>query len=232
MKKGKSKVLLVEDEKTLAMIIKDTLEYEGFDVICAMNGVEGLKLYYTDSPDVIIADIMMPEMDGFEMVKQIRKDNQAIPILFLTARSSIEDLVHGFNLGGNDYLKKPFKMQELVVRVKALDNRSFPTKEEDGKKVRIGSLIFDTETQILAYKESALELSYMESEILKKLCTSQNKIVAINDILNDLWNDDSFYNRNSLHVFICKLRKKLSCDERIRIINIRGIGYKLILKQE
>ena len=152
MKKGKSKVLLVEDEKTLAMIIKDTLEYEGFDVICAMNGVEGLKLYYTDSPDVIIADIMMPEMDGFEIVKQIRKDNQAIPILFLTARSSIEDLVHGFNLGGNDYLKKPFKMLELVVR--------------------------------------------------------------------------------ALHVFICKLRKKLSCDERIRIINIRGIGYKLILKQE
>ena len=134
------------------MIIKDTLEYEGFDVICAMNGVEGLKLYYTDSPDVIIADIMMPEMDGFEMVKQIRKDNQAIPILFLTARSSIEDLVHGFNLGGNDYLKKPFKMLELVVR--------------------------------------------------------------------------------ALHVFICKLRKKLSCDERIRTINIRGIGYKLILKQE
>ena len=148
MKKGKSKVLLVEDEKTLAMIIKDTLEYEGFDVICAMNCVEGLKLYYTDSPDVIIADIMMPEMDGFEMVKQIRKDNQAIPVLFLTARSSIEDLVHGFNLGGNDYLK----MLELVVR--------------------------------------------------------------------------------ALHVFICKLRKKLSCDERIRIINIRGIGYKLILKQE
>ena len=107
MKKGKSKVLLVEDEKTLAMIIKDTLEYEGFDVICAMNGVEGLKLYYTDSPDVIIADIMMPEMDGFEMVKQIRKDNQAIPVLFLTARSSIEDLVHGFNLGGNDYLISP-----------------------------------------------------------------------------------------------------------------------------
>ena len=123
-------------------------------------------------------------------------------------------------------------MLELVVRVKALDNRSFPTKEEDGKKVRIGSLIFDTETQILAYEENALELSYMESEILKKLCASQNKIVAINDILNDLWNDDSFYNRNSLHVFICKLRKKLSCDERIRIINIRGIGYKLILKQE
>lgn len=231
MKNGKSKVLLVEDEKTLAMIIKDTLEYEGFDVRCAMNGIEGLRFYHTYNPDVVIADIMMPEMDGFEMVKQIRKDNQIIPILFLTARSSIEDLVHGFNLGGNDYLKKPFKMLELVVRVKALVNRIPSVNQDNKKRISIGNYIFDMETQTLTYEENVQELSYMENEILKKLCINQNKVVEISDILNDLWNDDSFYNRNSLHVFIFKLRKKLSRDERIRILNIRGFGYKLIVKE-
>ncbi len=231
MKNEKSKVLLVEDEKTLAMIIQDTLEYEGFDVKCATNGADGLRFYHEYNPDVVIADIMMPEIDGFEMVKQIRKNNQIIPILFLTARSSIEDLVHGFNLGGNDYLKKPFKMQELVVRVKALAYRIFSVVKDKGEKISIGNYVFDEETHILTYGTHTEELSYMESEILKKLCISQNKVVEISDILNDLWNDDSFYNRNSLYVFICKLRKRLSCDDRIRILNIRGIGYKLILKE-
>lgn len=231
MKNEKSKVLLVEDEKTLAMIIKDTLEHEGFEVIYATNGTEGLRLCQTCSPDVVIADIMMPEMDGFEMVRRIREGNQGTPILFLTARSSIEDLVHGFNLGGNDYLKKPFKMLELVVRVKALVYRILPAKERNGKKLRIGSCVLDTETQTLTCGESVQELSYMESEILKKLSINPNKVVEINDILNDLWNDNSFYNRNSLHVFICKLRKKLSCDDNVKILNIRGIGYKLILRE-
>ena len=229
MKNRKPKVLLVEDEQTLSMIIKDTLEMEGFDILCAENGAEGLNLYHSFAPDVMIADVMMPEMDGFEMVKRIRKDNKSIPILFLTARSSIDDLVQGFNLGGNDYLRKPFKMMELVVRVKALINRiAFKHQEND---LMIGNCFFNPSTQVLTYKENVQELSYLESQILNKLSVNLNKVVEINDILNDLWKDDSFYNRNSLHVFIYKLRKKLSCDERIQILNIRGIGYKLIVKE-
>lgn len=231
MKGNKTKVLLVEDEKTLAMIIKDTLEIEGFDIKCAENGSEGLKFYHSFAPDVMIADVMMPEMDGFEMVKRIRKENKSLPILFLTARSSIEDLVQGFNLGGNDYLRKPFKMLELVVRVKALTNRITSENQENEQDLRIGDCFFNSNSQVLICRGTVLELSYMESQILKRLCVNLNKIVEINDILNDLWNDDSFYNRNSLHVFICKLRKKLSCDERIQILNIRGIGYKIILKK-
>lgn len=224
----KPKVLLVEDETTLSMIIKDTLEDEGFEIIYAPNGVEGLKSFISNAPDVVIADVMMPEMDGFEMVKKIRKSDATTPILFLTARSTLDDLVNGFNLGGNDYLKKPFKMLELVMRIKALTRRFVPMREID-EIYDIGEYQLNTSAQILMRGEKKQELSYLENEILRRLCVNQNKVVEIRDILNDLWNDDSYYNRNSLHVFIYKLRKKLSEDKKIKILNIRGIGYKLTI---
>lgn len=224
----KPKVLLVEDETTLSMIIKDTLEDEGFEIIYAPNGVEGLKSFLSNTPDVVIADVMMPEMDGFEMVKKIRKSDATTPILFLTARSTLDDLVNGFNLGGNDYLKKPFKMLELVMRIKALTKRFVPMREID-EIYDIGEYRLNASAQILMQGEKRQELSYLENEILRRLCVNQNKVVEIKDILNDLWNDDSYYNRNSLHVFIYKLRKRLSDDKRIKILNIRGIGYKLTI---
>ena len=227
----KPKVLLVEDETTLSMIIKDTLEDESFEVIQAANGVKGLDSFVTQKPDVIIADVMMPEMDGFEMVKRIRKTDRKTPVLFLTARTSLDDLVVGFNLGANDYLKKPFKMLELVMRVKALTNSMLPTKTEN-ETFEIGSYLFNPKSQLLTSKAGSQELSYMESEILKRFCINQNSVVEITDILNALWNDDSFYNRNSLHVFIYKLRKRLAADPKIKILNVRGIGYKLILSGE
>lgn len=226
---NKSKVLLVEDETTLSMIIKDTLEDEGFELIVAADGIKGLNSFLTNKPDIIIADVMMPEMDGFEMVKRIRKTDSTTPILFLTARSSLDDLVNGFNLGANDYLKKPFKMLELVMRVKALANRIIPIKEND-EVFEIGDYQLNVKTQILIYQGDKQELSYMESQILKRLCIGRDNVVEIKDILNDLWNNDSCYNRNSLHVFIHKLRKYLSDDVRVKILNIRGIGYKLTLQ--
>lgn len=224
----KPKVLLVEDETTLSMIIKDTLEDEGFEIIYAPNGAEGLKSFISNTPDVVIADVMMPEMDGFEMVKRIRKSNVTTPILFLTARSTLDDLVNGFNIGCNDYLKKPFKMLELVMRIKALTRRFVPMREID-EIYGIGEYQLNASAQILMRGEKKQELSYLENEILRRLCVNQNKVVEIRDILNDLWNDDSYYNRNSLHVFIYKLRKRLSDDKRIKILNIRGIGYKLTI---
>lgn len=220
------KILLVEDETTLSMIIKDTLDDEGYDVICASNGIEGVENFIIHRPKIVIADVMMPEMDGFEMVKKIRQMDLYTPILFLTAKSSIEDLVFGFNLGANDYLKKPFKMLELVMRIKALTSRI--TSSQSGDSLfSIGEYMLNISSQTLCLKDKIEELSYLETEILKRLCVNNNNIVEIKDILNELWNDDSYYNRNSLHVFIYKLRKKLSNDSNIKIINIRGIGYKL-----
>ena len=195
MSKNKITVLLVEDEQTLAMIIKDTLEENDFIIHTANDGEEGLSLFFELHPDVLVADVMMPKMDGFEMVRRIRQTDKQTPVLFLTARSAINDVVEGFELGANDYLKKPFGIQELIIRIKALRQ----------------------------------ELSHRESEILKRLCENRNQVVNTQDVLLELWGDDSFFNSRSLHVFITKLRHKLSQDEQIRIVNVRGIGYKLIV---
>lgn len=224
------KVLIVEDERTLSMIISDTLKDEGFDVTQAYDGNQGLSNYRINHPDVIIADVMMPNMDGFEMVKQIRKMDKSTPVLFLTARSSIEDLVAGFKLGANDYLKKPFKMQELIIRVKALVNKAMQEEEIAQDRIyEIGSFLFNPTSQILSLNNTKKELSYMESEILKRLCANIGNVVEIDAILNDLWSNNNLYNRNSLHVFIHKLRRILMADKNVKIINIRGIGYKMII---
>ena len=207
----KIKVLLVEDEPTLAMIIKDTLDGNEFDITLAANGEEGLSRYAEINPDIIVADIMMPKMDGFTMVKLIRKTDTHTPVLFLSARSAANDVVEGFELGGNDYLKK--------LSVQRPEATSF----------RIGLYTFDSITQTLVYRGEKQLLSNRESEILKRLCDNKDQVLPMKGILIDLWGDDSFFNARSLHVFITKLRHKLSKDESIKILNIRGIGYKLII---
>src|SRR5574344_2473731 len=225
------KVLIVEDERTLSMIISDTLRDEGFDIIQAYDGYQGISSMRVHHPDVIVADVMMPNMDGFEMVRQIRKTDKLTPVLFLTARSSIDDLVAGFKLGANDYLKKPFKMQELIIRVKALVNRAMRQEEISADKIYgIGGFQFNPTTQILNLNGNIKVLSYMESEILRRLCTNIGNVVEIDSILNDLWHDNSLYNRNSLHVFIHKLRSMLKADKNVKILNLRGIGYKMIVE--
>lgn len=221
-------VLLVEDEKTLSMIIKDTLEEQGFLISIAFNGEEGLRTFYTQKPDVVVADVMMPHMDGFEMVRRIRQTDRTTPVLFLTARSGINDVVEGFELGANDYLKKPFSMQELIIRIKALLHKAFVNKEQTNL-FEIGNYLFNAVSQQLSYAGTSQELSHRESEILRRLCEHRNEVVNTQSILLELWGDDSFFNSRSLHVFITKLRHKLSKDERIRIVNVRGIGYKLIV---
>ena len=203
MSKNKITVLLVEDEQTLAMIIKDTLEENDFIIHTANDGEEGLSLFFELHPDVLVADVMMPKMDGFEMVRRIRQTDKQTPVLFLTARSAINDVVEGFELGANDYLKKPFGIQELIIRIKALMGKAFLfTENKVANHFEIGSYLFDPVAQTL---------------------------VNTQDVLLELWGDDSFFNSRSLHVFITKLRHKLSQDEQIRIVNVRGIGYKLIV---
>lgn len=231
-------VLLVEDEQTLSMIIKDTLEGQGFIIHTAANGEEGLRAFFDLRPDVLVADVMMPRMDGFEMVRRIRQTDKRTPVLFLTARSAISDVVEGFELGANDYLKKPFGMQELIIRIKALVGKAFSFAEEAPREntlFDIGDYRFSPVTQRLTFAgtptspNKEVELSHRESEILKRLCENRNQVVYTQNLLLDLWGDDSFFNSRSLHVFITKLRHKLAQDERIRIVNVRGIGYKLII---
>ncbi len=227
----KIKVLLVEDEQTLAMIIKDTLEGQGFLIHTAVDGEEGLRLFFDLRPDVLVADVMMPRMDGFEMVRRIRQTDRHTPVLFLTARSAVNDVVEGFELGANDYLKKPFGMQELIVRIKALVGRACtytPPAESEQILYEIGRYQLDTRRQLLLHEGTEQELSHREAGILRLLCQNRNCVVNMRDILLDLWGDDSFFNQRSLHVFITKLRHKLAKDDHIRIINVRGIGYKLI----
>lgn len=240
---NKIKVLLVEDEQSLAMILSDTLEAQGFEMRTAGDGEEGLRMFEEQKPDVLVADVMMPKMDGFEMVRRIRKTDKHTPVLFLTARSAVNDVVEGFELGGNDYLKKPFGIQELMIRIKSLCHCAFEGDEtnastdiavslQESKQdewVNIGSYLFNATQQILQLGDKRMELSHREAEILRFLVENQNEVVEMKKILLDLWGDDSFFNSRSLHVFITKLRHKLSDDENIRIVNVRGIGYKMLI---
>ena len=225
-------ILLAEDERTLAMIIQDTLDGQGFHVTVASDGEEALRLYAANKPDVIVADVMMPRLDGFELVRRIRKHDPLTPVIFLTARSAVNDVVHGFEMGANDYLKKPFGMQELIVRIKALLGRACTVtpQPEQATRFTIGQYLFDSVIQRLTHVPTGTqtELSYRESEILRRLCLHPSEVVTSQSLLLELWGDDSFFNNKSLHVFITKLRHRLGQDQRLRIVNVRSVGYKLI----
>ena len=220
-------ILLVEDEVSLAMIVKDALEEEGYEVAIARDGLEGLEQYFKEHPALIIADVMMPEVDGFEMVRRIRRMDKEVPVPFLSARSSVDDIVFGFGLGANDYLRKPFSLRELIARVKALTVKS---QSEPVAVIyhELGLYTFYPSTQTLQIGGEEIELSFRESELLRLLCESGTLPVDTKDILLQLWGNDSFYNTRSLHVFITKLRHKLEKDPHIKILNVRGIGYKLV----
>lgn len=232
----KIKVLLVEDEASLAMIMKDTMEPEGMRVTLAADGEEGLRAFFADKPDVLIADVMMPRMDGFEMVRRIREHDKLTPVLFLTARSSVNDVVNGFKMGGDDYLKKPFSLQELLARVSRLAERqqlyrqSSSSESEDGDRwMEIGTYRFNPVTQQLVWQCHVEELSHREAELLRMLAEHVNEVVESRAILLALWGDDTLFNGRSLQVFITKLRHRLERDPQLRIVNVRGIGYKLII---
>lgn len=232
----KIKVLLVEDEQSLAMIMKDTMEPTGMSVTLAADGEEGLRAFFADKPDVLVTDVMMPRMDGFEMVRRIREQDKLTPVLFLTARSSVNDVVDGFKMGGDDYLKKPFSLQEFMARVSRLAERqqlycqsSSSEPEDDDHWTGLGTYRLNPVTQQLAWQEHVEELSHREAELLRMLAEHVNDVVESHDILLALWGDDTLFNGRSLQVFITKLRHRLEHDPQLRIVNVRGIGYKLII---
>jgi DNA-binding response OmpR family regulator len=223
---SKIKVLLAEDEASLGMIVRESLESRDFIVDHAENGEQALDLYKTNKPDILVLDVMMPKKDGFTLAKEIRESNKNIPIIFLTAKSQTSDVLEGFNLGGNDYLKKPFSMEELIVRIKALLNRiELKTNLE---LIKIGNYIFNFTKQTLEFENTKENLTHREAELLFHLQQNKNQVLDRTFILNKLWGNDDFFNARSMDVFISKLRKKLKKDENIQILNIRGFGYKLI----
>jgi DNA-binding response OmpR family regulator len=226
-----SKVLLIEDETQLGQIVKDSLEMRGFEMLYAQDGKEGLRLYKEHHPDVVVLDIMMPNMDGFSVTTEIRKDDKLTPIIFLTAKSQTADVVKGFELGGNDYLKKPFSMDELIVRIKSLllrYNDQQGAVDSGTDVVQIGQYMFNYTKQTLTRNNNTEFLSHREAEILRRLSDNRNQVMERKTILLDLWGDDSFFNARSMDVFITKIRRYLKEDPRIQIVNIRGVGYKLI----
>ena len=224
-------ILLVEDEPDLVLIIRNTLTSQGFNVRTAMDGEEGLRKFYSEKPDVLVADVMMPKMDGFTMVRQIRQTDQQTPVLFLTARSAIDDVVEGFELGANDYLKKPFGMMELIVRLRSLAGRRQVQTAPAPQTYRIGEFIFHPDILRLEYAGTSEELSPREAKILELLCASKGETLYTKPLLLEIWGDDDFFNSRSLQVFISKLRRRLEPDPRIRIVNVRGEGYKLLVNE-
>ena len=220
------KILLAEDEPALGQIVKESLETRNFEVLYCENGEIALKTYLKEQPELLVLDVMMPKKDGFTLAKEVRETNKHIPIIFLTAKSQTKDVLEGFEHGGNDYLKKPFSMEELIVRIHALLNRS--KIKHASNTLAIGTYMFNFTKQKLVFKTEETLLTHREAELLFYLSEKRNEILDRSWILNKIWGNDDFFNARSMDVFISKLRKKLKQDENVQILNVRGYGYKLI----
>ncbi|TRW23559.1 response regulator transcription factor [Flavobacterium zepuense] len=226
-------VLFVEDELSLGKITGDMLTKNGFTVQWAQDGLRGLEAFVPGKFDICVVDIMMPGMDGYSLVKEIRKQDTDIPVIFLTARSLAEDVVKGFETGGNDYLKKPFSIEELVVRMNALLKRtSKPAVAPDAITLyNIGEYRFNRTRMELSRADKRIILTHLENELLYRLIANKNEVLPRQNVLLELWKDDSFFSARSMDVFITKLRKYFSEDPAVSIVNIRGIGYKIIVRE-
>jgi DNA-binding response OmpR family regulator len=222
------KILYVEDELFLGKIVKETLESRGFEVCMEVDGADVIDAFKKSEPDICVFDIMLPNKSGFELAKEIRNFNQDVPIIFLTAKTQIEDVVNGFTLGGNDYIRKPFSMEELIVRMENLLNYKKPVI--NGNEVLIiGRYRFQQQRQVLEIDGSEKKLSYREAELLKFLYLSKEDIIDRRELLNHIWKNDSFFNSRNLDVYITKLRGYLKDDPKIEIITIKGVGYRFVI---
>lgn len=227
---NKIRLLLAEDEQMLAEILCDTLGDRDFDVKLVYDGEQALNAVRNGAFDVIVTDVMMPRMDGFSLARRLRSEGCSTPILFLTARSATEDVVKGFEVGGNDFLRKPFAIDELIVRVRALAGRSGRTEQVE-ESFQVGKYQFNTQSATLIIDGRATTLSAREAAVLVRLCRQQGAVVEAAGILRELWGDDNFFNLRSLNVYISRLRRHLAADPDIEIISVRGIGYRLIDKR-
>ena len=231
---SKINVLLVEDEPALAHIVRESLEERDFKVAVCADGLQGLNQFLKQKPDIIVLDVMMPVMDGFELATKIRESDKLTPIIFLTAKAQVKDVITGFETGANDYLKKPFSMEELIIRLKVLlsANRVLVPAQTDIKKekqlFKIGNLNFDPQRNSLHSGTHTWNLTSRESELLFLICQNNQDTVPRIMLLQKIWGDDNFFNARSLDVFITKLRNHLKADPHVKLINVRGLGYKLV----
>lgn len=216
------RVLYVEDEVNLALIVSDSLESHGFDITHRENGIDALAIFKRDKHDIVVVDIMMPLMDGYTLTSEIRKLDKQVPILFLSALTQTEDVVKGFHLGANDYIRKPFKTEELIVRIEALTKRAMRTA---AMVYTIGDYVLDTQKGLLFYRGSSVKLSFRETELIRRLYENKDNVVPREEIIKTYWKDDTYFTGRSLDVFISRIRKYLIKDDRIRITNVRGVGY-------
>ena len=224
----KLKILLCEDDENLGMLLREYLQAKGFTTELCADGELGYKAFLKTKFDICVLDVMMPKKDGFTLAKEIRNSNQDIPIIFLTAKTLKEDILEGFKIGADDYITKPFSMEELVMRIDAIMRRVKGKKGKEITMYKIGKFTFDTQKQVLIVDDMSTKLTTKESELLSLLCAHVNEILERNFALKTIWIDDNYFNARSMDVYITKLRKHLKADPSIEIINIHGKGYKLI----
>jgi len=227
---NKIKVLYVEDELFLGKIVKESLESRGFDVIMEPDGAKVMTMFNKIQPDICVLDVMLPNKDGFEIAEEMRDINDTIPILFVSAKTQTEDVVKGFMLGANDYIRKPFSMEELIVRINnALRKKEDYSSKIAGDSVNIGKFLFFVHRQVLSKNGSEKKLSFRESELLKIFYENRDKIIERKDILNLLWGNDSFFNSRNLDVYVTRLRGYIKEDDSLEILTIKGIGYRFVI---
>ncbi|MEJ7557252.1 MAG: response regulator transcription factor [Pedobacter sp.] len=228
------RILLVEDDPNLGLLLQDYLQLKGkFDVVLCVDGDEGLRAFTKQDFDLCILDVMMPKKDGFTLGKEIRKINENVPIIFATAKAMMEDKASAYDLGGDDYITKPFRIEELLLRINALLKR---VQSQDGSgtvtsptNFEIGDYVFDYTTQLIHFKGQIQKLSTKEAELLKLLCLKKNAVLTREEALLSIWHDDNYFNGRSMDVFLSKLRKYLREDPKVEILNVHGKGYKLLV---
>ena len=225
------KILLCEDDENLGMLLREYLAAKGYDAELCADGELGYKAFLRSKFDICVLDVMMPKKDGFALAQEIRSANSEIPIIFLTAKTLKEDILEGFKIGADDYITKPFSMEELVLRIEAILRRVRRVrgkKTKEGAVYKIGRFVFDTQKQLLSIGDKQTKLTTKENELLSLLCSHANEILQRDFALKTIWIDDNYFNARSMDVYITKLRKHLKDDDQIEIINIHGKGYKLI----
>ena len=226
---NKIRILLAEDDDNLGILLRNYLNAKSYETSLFINGNLALEGFNEESFDLCIIDIMMPEMDGLTLAKEIRFMKPDIPVIFLTAKNQQEDIIEGFRSGADDYITKPFSMEELVYRIEAILRRTAGnTINKKGESYLIGGYTFDSQKQILKYQDQSIKLTTKESELLELLCRQGNEILERNFALKTIWIDDNYFNARSMDVYITRLRKYLMKDVSVKILNIHGKGYKLI----
>lgn len=225
----KIRILLCEDDENLGMLLREYLQAKGYNAELYPDGEEGYKAFLKNKYDLCVLDVMMPKKDGFTLAQEIRSVNTDIPIIFLTAKTLKEDILEGFKNGADDYITKPFSMEELIFRIEAILRRIKGKKTKESNTYKIGKFTFDTQKQILSIGDKSTKLTTKESELLALLCAHANEILQRDFALKTIWIDDNYFNARSMDVYITKLRKHLKDDPLIEIINIHGKGYKLII---